>query len=143
MQYADSSIASTSAEIPVDPNNFEIYSYPQGQWAGASTIIRILRKGVLLGDAQSLLNIPNVSRKYTAYRTRTTAPVKPGDSLVLLVSLYRFHSIIFVDGFGWVGIDAEKTPLTQDTYNMTVVYANGIKMDEDHYLYDQLCLQSA
>ena len=142
MQYAESKLNDVAVNVPDDPKNFEICCYPEGSWAGASTIIRVYRGGVLLGDAQSILNIPNVSRKYTAYRTRTTAPIKLGDTLLLEVSLYRFHSIIFVDGFGWIGIDPEKTPVTQDSYNMSVVYANPIQMGERHFMYDQLCLQS-
>jgi len=130
-------------DLPKNPKPFEIFTAPDNQYVGASTVLLLVRDSKTIGDMMSLFTQHNVANTLVGYRTRTTTPISQGDVLTIVTSMYRYRSLIYVEYFGWVGIDPdpEEKKKVLDRFDVRVEYANEIILTGQYYAYDQMCLR--
>ena len=143
VEHGNGYVDDYAVEVPANPEPFEIVTFQKGKPAGASTVILIEKDGRDIGDAASMMNVPNVSNLVTCYQGRANTQIKQGDKLRISTCLVRYHAMIFVNGFGWLGIEPDKPDKRKvtDAFNAVVVYTNEIVVTDTYRRYDQLCLR--
>jgi hypothetical protein len=138
-----SNSALIQALLPQDPDNGDVYVVPNGGTVGGSTVIYLHnhKTGELLGTATQLMPIANVSKKYSITRPSSKRKIAKGDLLRITAAIYPYTSLVFIDGFGWVGKDhGEKGHVLEDfTYQVDLAIPIGTQ-GVGYYLYEQLCL---
>jgi hypothetical protein len=140
---SQSNTAVIQALLPQDPDNGDVYTVPNGGTVGGSTVIYLYshKTGELLGTATQLMPIANVSKKYSLTRPSTKRKITKGDLIRVTAKIYPYKSLMFIDGFGWVGKDHdEEAHVLEDfVYQVDLIVSIGVQ-GSGYYLYEQLCL---
>lgn len=129
--------------LPNDPHDGMVFEAPEGAAIGGAVVLEIYSNGALIGSAQQLSPVQNVSRKYTITQVCTSEPVKKGYTLRVTGHQYLYNQATFIDGFGWVGtgVQEKKLELSNGVYKVIAALEIG-PTDSNCRLYDQICLET-
>ena len=127
--------------LPDDPLPGQIIEIPEGVDGGAATHITVYQKDTCIGEAQQLIKIENVSRKWQLGRTHTAVPLLPETLLRVRAVTKHYASLIFVEYFGWVGhaYKKEETTLSDRTYEILHT-ATYMSVQDGPNVYELVCL---
>jgi len=128
-------------QIPADPNPDQVVKANEGTVLGASYVLYIYRKRVLLGTAEQLQKIANVSNKAYLSRVMLHTPISKGDLLTVQFCCHTIQSIIFKEGFGWVGHTYYPKVDVTESYNVKIIDFLPIIGRKQTYFYEQIRLE--
>jgi len=144
MLPTQSRTAMMEATLPADPEPNQVYEVPAGQIAGASYVLHVYKNGVLVGGAEMLTRVQNVSGKSYLSRMWSKTKIKEGDRLEILFTRYLIKSVIFVEFFGWIGHEYYPETQIEDKFLFDVVAILSVgPSTESAYLYERVCLTKA
>ena len=134
--------AIVEAVLPEDPDNGTIFTVPEGQSVGASTIIYLLSGERVLGTANQLSPVVNVSKRYSLVRITSKKAIKKNDVVRVVAKQYSYTQMTFLDGYGWLGHRAgsDAYVIEDKTYRVTHVVPIG-ELTDGYCVYEQLCLE--
>ena len=128
--------------LPEDPEPGQIFRLEKGQVVGGATVINVYKGGTLIGAAQSLTPIANVSGKYCVDRLSSSIELKERDVLHIKAIQYSFNQVIFIEYFGWIGSGVIKKHVTlaDKHYRVLAVIPVG-EQNNQFRLYEKVCLE--
>lgn len=130
-----------SSLVPDNPKPGQIFTMPEGQVLGISHVISILRGGELVGDANQLTAVHNVTLKSVLTKVTTCIPLKKGVRIQVLAKQFSFKSAIFIQYFGWMGHDIIDSGdvIADKTYKVEYALRVGPESDK-FFIYEKVCL---
>lgn len=129
------------ATLPSDPEPNQVYTMPEGQIAGASYILHIYKNGILIGSAEALTKVQNVSGKSYLSRMHSKTEIKEGDRLEILFVRLLIKSVKYVEYFGWIGHTFYPETQIEDKFLFDVVTTLPIQPLQEHlHVYERVCL---
>ena len=128
-------------QIPTDPEPNQIVEANEGSVLGASYVLYVYRKRKLLGTAEQLQKIANVSTKSYLARARLHTPISKGDLLVIQFCCHTIQSIIFKEGFGWVGHTYHPDVAITEVHLVKVIDFLTVIGRNQTYFYEQIRLE--
>ncbi len=129
--------------FPEDPLPGQVVKIPDGIDGGSVTHITIYNKNRVIGEAQQLIKVENVSSKWQLGRTNTIIPLHPEDIVQVRAVTKQYASLIFVEFFGWTGFMLQdvETVLSNKVYTIQHV-ASYSATKGGPYVYELVCLHS-
>jgi hypothetical protein len=138
----DERYVTLDALLPPDPEAGEVFTMPEGQVGGASTMNFIYTGGSCVGHTSQYARVANVSSHSYLGRTITSAPLTPGIIIRLLGEQFTFKSLVFVEYFGWVVHQYNPKPTVLLDAKFEVLHAVPMKKQNSNvYTYDRVCLK--
>lgn len=129
-------------QLPDDPEPGEVFILPEGQTIGGANVINVFQGPSLLGAAQSLAPVPNVSGVYFLERLATRNELKPRDILRVKATQYTFIELTFIEYLGWCGTKMSDTTYTAFDKHLKVRDIVPIGTVTDGFnLYERICLE--
>lgn len=127
--------------LPENPQNGEVYAVPEGQIAGASILVCVYKGNTPVGVAAHLAAIPNVSNAAWLHRVVCSDPINTGDIVLVRGERMLFKSVIFIDGFGWLGYEVyDKIDVIHEkTYKVLHAFILP-QQNAKQLIYERLCL---
>lgn len=129
--------------LPDDPLPGQVVEIPDGVDGGSVTHIMLHDGNVVLGEAQQLIKVENVSRKWQLGRTHTAFPLIPDTTIRVRAFTKYYASLIFVEYFGWSGHQyrKEEKVLSDRVYEIlhTTTYTS---IPDGPNIYELVCLHA-
>lgn len=129
--------------LPDDPLPGQIVEVPDGVDGGKVTHILVYEGDTLIGEAQQLIKVENVSRKWQLGRTHAASPIKPEARLRVRAITKHYASLIFVEYFGWTGFQYKKEEtLLSDRMYEVLHTATYFTVQDGPNIYELICLNA-
>jgi hypothetical protein len=129
-----------SNDLPVNPADGAIFTYPAGKVGGAGSAISLYHMTELIGTTPSVMPVAGRDDLMSLERVVTKVPVESKMVLKILAEQFIFGSLIFHSGFGWFGFDdgkVSKLPIYERFVRVTCVVPIG-PTTEGLYLYEKI-----
>jgi len=133
------------AVLPENPKTGDVYTVPEGQQVGGAQVINIHYKQQVIGNAQFLSAVTNVSGAFTLTKVTTDRALKRGDIIHVVGTVLGYDKVTFTQYYGWAGtwVNGLTSKIHDNKYKVidTTYVAKGTTGPTLH-VYERICLQA-